>query len=598
MVKKNKHLIKSDFNNNKIMIFDKKGEMKNSQSKSKRNYIPFSNTKNEIKEKTIKTQKNIIENKKIKTMRLGSFMGDTNIFNLVDQKIEVKNKKRKNFIEKVQLQFFKNKKNTIEVISSSSSDSDSSVNSDEYDINKDVSDLFTKSKKKDKSGEEKKGENLNDMKTDETIEKNKNFEKSKNPKKVEKKQNNLFRATIMEKKKKNPYKNLSEVNIINLIEKNGGILIESSDEEIYTPELPQSYFPKNPKLKNFLDLIKTKTETIENKEKMQIQTNEDLLEKQKLNIVQDFLEEEKDFEHIDLVKDYLDDLHIRISNGTPLADDNKKDNVILNDDKEDMKKIENEKYVENGNKLENFNKESMKHSFFNIKPYKKKSVNLEDIRNKCDEKHQDNNINLKCSFLDFKQQQVEEIIISKNDEKVINHDFFDIVSKKVTEKKISLPQKIQKPKNKKSSKKINKYKKIKKEYKKKATPQKIQFLKQIISPEEQQKKDLKKEIWEIYKEKYSIKMMGIMNKALNNEGYDVSKTLSDLMKNIVSEDFIKYITDFDDKEIDKIIFIQRFWRQKTNSMIIRKISKGNKFFLRESFKHKNRFSNFGLFLPK
>ena len=602
------------------MVLEKKGEKLNSNKNPKKPSNPIIQKKtSEIQNNNSQKKNYLIKSKKnMQNNRLGSFMQGPNIFQIVNKK-NTKNNKRKDLIEKIQNQFFKNKQISVKVASSDSDDSYIS-NSEDSNIDKNSPELFIQSKKKkieNKNGKDKKGENLNDMKTDETINEKKNgfFEKNKKEENQNTKNEKNFFLEIKENTKKNKYNNLSEVNIINLIEKNGGILIES-EEEIHTPELPQSYFPKNPKLKNILELIKTKTEKIYKKEKLNLETSEDLLEKQKLNIVQDFLEEENDFEHIELVKDYLEDLHIKISN----LDDFEKFSENLKEDfhenLEDCKdkdfKKKNDNFFENEDNFEN-----LKHSFLDIKPFKgkksdeDKGIIFKEEKNEVSyiNKNKECKINVYHSFFEFKPKDFKSDLTKENKKLDLN------CQKKNKENNSSenYPKKgkeeIMEVKKEKSQK-INDKNIKKAQSKKKMTITKKKFLKQLIIPDNQDEekilkkekiknlekddeKELQKEIWKIYKENYSVLMMEQMNKILNKEENDKSKKVNDLMKNMVSIDFIKYVINFEDEDIEKIVYIQRFWRRKTNSLIIRKISSGNMYFMKQSVKNKNRFSNFG-----
>ena len=103
-----------------------------------------------------------------------------------------------------------------------------------------------------------------------------------------------------------------------------------------------------------------------------------------------------------------------------------------------------------------------------------------------------------------------------------------------------------------------------------------------------------KKIWEIYKENYSVKMMKKMNDILQNRKFSSSKVsfnyLKHQMSKMVDKEFIIYLINLEDTEIEKILKIQRFWRKKINQKIMKKIKNGQEFY-RKSCLANNRFSS-------
>ena len=115
---------------------------------------------------------------------------------------------------------------------------------------------------------------------------------------------------------------------------------------------------------------------------------------------------------------------------------------------------------------------------------------------------------------------------------------------------------------------------------------------EIIKKKEEEK--IKKD-WQKYKESFSYKMMSKMNKVLEKRPYMTQEScftyLQNLMSQMVSKDFIIFLLDLDEDEIDSILKIQRFWRKRTNKMIIRKILNGQVYFKRETNLARSRFNS-------
>lgn len=92
--------------------------------------------------------------------------------------------------------------------------------------------------------------------------------------------------------------------------------------------------------------------------------------------------------------------------------------------------------------------------------------------------------------------------------------------------------------------------------------------------------------WQNYKEKFSYKMMTKMNKILEKRPYMTQEScftfLQKLMSQMVKKDFIIFLLNLDEDEIEGILTIQRFWRKRTNVSIIRKILGGHVYFKRET----------------
>ena len=124
---------------------------------------------------------------------------------------------------------------------------------------------------------------------------------------------------------------------------------------------------------------------------------------------------------------------------------------------------------------------------------------------------------------------------------------------------------------------------------------KTSFLKNIINLEKKKKKEESlEEMWAIYKKNYSNSLIDKMNKIFTNGKYskisDSERNLNKIMNQMISKNFIKYLFNLNDKEIEKIILIQNFWRKIIDKKIMRKISEGQNYFRNQSILNNSRFS--------
>ena len=231
-------------------------------------------------------------------------------------------------------------------------------------------------------------------------------------------------------------------------------------------------------------------------------------------------------------------------------------------------------------------KEIYKNELLRNKDDDKNTEKRESVNTKVEDKNifndtlEDNNII--SEVLNISNIEKKKNLTKKQKNKLIKYNLNKMINKCISnffvksyDNLISIHSDINFPKN-----KISKRKKT--------------FLRNIINLEKNKEEKTLEQMWAIYKKNYSNNLIKKMNQIFTNEKYsnttDSERNLFRVMNQMISKDFIRFLFSLTDEDIKKLILIQNFWRKIINKKIMRKITKGQNFYRKQSVLKKNRFS--------